>query len=996
MNGRTALFGLAIFMMLVVGFVVIEESEDSDAATYNYYLDAKEVFDNDYRGFYLRNSTYISIADYTDVENGISVKYSSNIKTFTITTSNTSVTTTITKKNLATGDTIDWNDYSWEYNSYGYTFNFSILYYANGGSNAPPNQDFTNYPTNINDVTLRSSEPTPPSGATFLGWALSQTATSPDYVAGESFTYIGEGLMRLYAVYQTQTIYTFTLSYNANGGSNAPASQTWSGTSTSHTFTVTSSSPTPPAGSTFYGWNNYPEYDVAAYVGGDQITLTTSGGSTSVTRTLYAIYDTPVYTITVNMADPNTGSVSPTTISNVPKYTFLNYGNYELYVGNVTATVTANPGYTWGYWTSNVGGQNLPVSVESDIIFTAHLVDRLYQVTFDNQYSPYGSVTPSSINNIPYNSPITVDGNKITINGTTVTAAPDVGYSFDHWSCIVPGTGTIPSNVTDTMRITAYFTENRTFSLVYDMKGGSPQIPTDTYIMPPNTASCSFEVSYTEPTKTGYYFQGWSYNSAATTVDVRGGDTVTVTWAGDGGSKTIYAVWQIRSDHIFNLIYDMKGGSPQLETQTYIGNYNTWTHVFFIPNTSPTKTGYDFVGWGIEDESTEPTFYPGSYVTVAFIDGSGDMTLYAIWEEVEPMSSAVFWSNSNYNGSVSILYKFGTSDNKGHTMSMDLLTGTVNEDQTTTWTDSGYELTIDISYPSLFVTATLTDGVDTYSQMVSAGNWNTFIVNIDSDKGKVSITPVRTFESFTDFTIYDKQTRTVLDFSDEISGAAIYTIAHTETDEGTNSPTFSVVNTTVFLNTFGIVLYNPMINLHDYFPQYEAIRVNFYSFALYGESITINGVTYVLDGSKITVQYVSDGDEHYLPGVMPNATVQTRAFELSNIYVTYQDGHCYLTFVNDRFTLDLGAFTPDNETISMQGLWYFATMVYEPYAAVEKHLSDWKILPETDKSQMVLLFLAILILAGAAVAIHARKSGLGIVDLVIIGAALVFGLVLLG
>ena len=357
-------------------------------------------------------------------------------------------------------------------------------------------------------------------------------------------------------------------------------------------------------------------------------------------------------------------------------------------------------------------------------------------------------------------------------------------------------------------------------------------------------------------------------------------------------------------------------------------------------------------------------------------------------------TDVTWWSNDQYNGKVDILFKFGDSDNKVHTLNMDLYSPTVSEG-ITTWNPSGFSLTVSVSYPSAQITASLSGGTE-LSKTVNPGKWSTFIVSIDSDNGTVSVTPIKTFESFTNYTVYEKQTKTVLDFSAQIDGAAVYTIGHTESATGENSPRFQVVSTNVFLNTYGVVLYNPTINLFDYWPQYESLRVNFYSFALYGESITINGTTYQVKDGKITVQYVSSGDEHYLPGVMPNAKVQTRTFNLDNIYVTYQDNHAYLTFVPERFTLDLGSYTAGSETISMSGLWYFASMVYEPYTVMEKHLSDWKTFPETSSAQMLLIFIAILIVAGAFVALHIRRSGLGWIDLAIIGCAAVVAFIMLG
>lgn len=491
--------------------------------------------------------------------------------------------------------------------------------------------------------------------------------------------------------------------------------------------------------------------------------------------------------------------------------------------------------------------------------------------------------------------------------------------------------------------------------------------------------------------------EDWSAGPTSTGITISGNEVTYDTWCYGNTEFTLYLSGGPGASYIVTF-QASPGDYGSMSSTTVTAQYGTLWYInadrFYIdgqvasravPRASDLTYTYSFDGWSTAEQS-------GTIVS--------DMTVTAYFSRAPVVhSDGVHWTNGNYNGKVDILFRFADTDNKTHTMTMDLYDGVVFQDESTRWDASGYSLEIDQTYTSsISIAATLlyngspTDATAT----LNPGKWTSYVISIDTDEGNVSIIPVKTFYSFTDYTLYDNQKRTVLDYSDKVKGSAILDILHTESEQGSNSPRFSVISTHVFLNTFGVVLYNPTINLHDYFPQYEAIRVNFYSFALYGESITINGITYALDGSRITVQYVSDGSEHYLPGVMPNADVQTRTFELTNIYVTYQDGHCYLTFVNDRFTLDLGAYTPNDQTISMNGLWYFATMVYEPYTATEKHLSDWKTIPETNGSQMVLMFCGILIVAGAAVAIHVRKSGLGVIDLVVIGGALVVALLTLG
>lgn len=743
---------------------------------------------------------------------------------------------------------------------------------------------------------------------------------------------------------------------------------------------------------------NVVTYTTYCY-GEEEYTLYLSGGVT------------PTYSITFVNNDHDYGSLSTYLISNVPygahwttsSKTFTIINSNPFVYSKCTATANPKSGayqYAFDGW-SYIGSG----TVTDDMTVTAYFSRSTAEYTVTFASSGNGSVSPATIPHVPYGTAITASSNTVTINGTTATATPHAAttyynYYFDSWddaAGTVTGDLTITANFIQAPKnfpVTVYYHPNAT---IYADFQEVPQ------------AGWADETAYgglihlSAVIDEGYTFDYWYGNNITEGEDwhaTSSSEGVTVT-----GQVVTYETYCYGEEE-YTLV--LSGGVPTTYTVTFqvspagygsLSSYSVtaeygdpYSHsgsIFNVGGTlvlaspAPSDTSYTYA---FDEWSTQPSGTVTSDMTVtAYFTRSP-----VIYED------GTYWTNDNYNGRMDILFKFDSTNNKTHTLDMDLLIGNVNSDQSTTWAASPYSLEVELSYPSLQVTVTLSWSSLNVTKTVTMGSWSTFVLTIDTDKGTVMVTPVRTFENFTSFTLYDKQVKTVLDFSDKITGAAVHDVRHTESVNGTNSPTFSVVGTSVFLNTFGVVLYNPTINLYDYFPQYNAIRVNFYSFALYGDSITINGITWPVNGSKITVQYVTDGSDHFLPGVMPNATVQTRTFELTNIYVTYQDGHCYLTFVNDRFTLDLGTYTAGNETISMSGLWYFATMVYEPYTATEKHLSDWKILPETDSSQMVLIFIAILILAGAAVAIHARKSGLGIIDLVIIGGALIIGLVLLG
>ena len=731
-------------------------------------------------------------------------------------------------------------------------------------------------------------------------------------------------------------------------------------------------------------------------------------GSHTVTSniSITAYFDRNVARYNVTFAAGTGGSVSPASVSNVPYNSYASVNGNQITLNNTLVVATPDPGYEFSSWSNATG----PITGNRTI--TANFTQiQTYTVTV-NHNSAYGYVSKSTFTSVPVGTSISASDNVLTVGNQTSTAtakSPSAiqTFRFDGWTGI-PQNNTVTSNLTITAVFSAAYKD---FPVTVNYHPNATITFDGTTVTYPNSAESygyGDPITITATLATGYTFdhwygynstegEGWTAGPSSSGITISGNVVTYQTWCYGveeftlyltGGPGTNYTVTFSASPVDYGSM-----SSTTVQAQYGVSWYISGDKFYIdgqiasraIPNASDLSYTYSFDGWSYVE--------PSGTVT-------DNMTVTAYFSRSPVVhSSGVHWTNGMYNGMVEMVYKFGESNNKTHTMTMDLYEGIIDQNEQTRWNQTGYSLEIVQSFTSsATITATLmyhgspTDATAT----ITPGKWMVYKISIDTDKGMVYVTPVKAFYSFTDYTLYDKQKRVVLDYSNRLTGTAVSDIVHTESAEGVNSPYFSVVGTSVFLNTFGVVLYNPTINLHDYFPQYEAIRVNFYSFALYGESITINGVTYALDGSKITVQYVSDGNEHYLPGVLPNAEVQTRTFELSNIYVTYEDGHCYLTFVNDRFTLDLGSYTVGNEVISMNGLWYFATMVYEPYTAVEKHISDWKILPETDGPQMVLMFCGILIIAGAAIAIHVRKSGLGIIDLVIIGGALVVGLLTLG
>ena len=865
----------------------------------------------------------------------------------------------------------------WQYNAPS-EYSCYLYYNANGGTNAPVTQSYTGTSTSNHTFTISSSTPTW-TDHVFLGWSESSSASTASYQPGSTISVAYNGSKTLYAVWDNGP-WTCYVYFNANGGDYTPATLSYTGNTTSdHTFTIYASSS--KEGYTFAGWS---------YTSGGADYFVIPGSTVSVPYNGYVTLTAVWYTKFTLNYDANGGSGAPASQS----YTDSSAGLTH------TFTITSFEPYreNFGFlgWSESSSASTATYQPGDTISVAYDEVKTLYAVWESAQtYTCYLYYDANGGTNAPPTQ--TYSGTSTSDHTFTISlSVPDrSGYSFGWWTYEVsPGVSAMLSPgqtvaVTYNGSVTLTAVWMTTCYLYYDANGGTNAPSTQSY-RTNTTSDHTFTISSVEPVWTNYVFLGWSESSSASTASYQPGDTISVAY---NGSKTLYAVWEDAIHYTCYLYYNANGGSGAPSTESFT-SASTSDHTFTISSVEPVWTDHTFLGWSESPSAPSASYQPGDTISMAY---NGSKTLYAIWDRV---STTVYWSNENYSGKITLIYQFAASDNVSHVMNIPLYFGNTDQDGRTVWNANGYVLQIMMSYPKLTVGCSVLDnGTSVLSDSKTLGTWNTFEIQIDSKNSMITVTPVKLFNSFTDYTLYDKQSKIVFDWSSVIVNSSMYTIEHTEHGNGSNSPKFSITSTDVFLDTYGVILNNPTINLYDYFPQYDSIRVNFYSFAIYGESITINGITYTLNDSKVKVQYVTDNGDNYLPEYMPIATVHTKVLELSNIYVTFDkgpNGHVKLTFVNDRFTIDLGAYESGDWTISMSGLWYFSTMVYSPYTATEKTLSDWKVLPETSQAQMLLIFLGILGIAGVAVAIHARRNGLGLADVLIIVAAAVVAFILLG
>ncbi len=200
-----------------------------------------------------------------------------------------------------------------------------------------------NLPSTVTFITETEANAASISSWTKAGWRDDTTVGSLEYNYGDlASTACGSNF---YSVYTRD----LTVSYNANGGSGTTPSQTETqqynsgGTSVStSTFTLSNSGFT-KTGSTFIKWAEGSTSGTQRSPG-DSYSFAPAVGTTTVTKTMYAIWTVDEYPVSFNRNCPTTGSGGQTDSVNAT------YGNA---MPTISTTAPTCAGYTFKGWYDN-------------------------------------------------------------------------------------------------------------------------------------------------------------------------------------------------------------------------------------------------------------------------------------------------------------------------------------------------------------------------------------------------------------------------------------------------------------------------------------------------------------------------------------------------------------------------------------------------------------------------------------------------------------------
>lgn len=222
----------------------------------------------------------------------------------------------------------------------------------------------------------------------------------------------------------------------------------------------------------------------------------------------------------------------------------------------------------------------------------------------------------------------TIDSGTITVNKGTASKDVSFSCSMDFsgitWSGKYAG-----SNKTASGSIAIDAKDS--YTVTYNANGGTGAPSSQT-----KWHGTALTLSTTKPTRTGYSFQGWS-TANDSSVEYAAGASYTA-----NAAVTLYAVWKANT---YAVKYNANGGTGAPANQT-----KTYGVTLKLSSTIPTRTNYNFLGWGTTASSTTVSYAAGANYTA-----NAAITLYAIWElaYVKPRIYSLSVSRCNADGTES-------------------------------------------------------------------------------------------------------------------------------------------------------------------------------------------------------------------------------------------------------------------------------------------------------------------------------------------------------
>jgi uncharacterized repeat protein (TIGR02543 family) len=379
---------------------------------------------------------------------------------------------------------------------------FTVTFDANGGSGVMASQTAPSTATLTGNSFTRSNH-------RFLGWSTDQSATSPEFANGASYSFAADAT--LYAVWEP----VFVVSFDANGGTGTMATQSAS------TSTPLSLNAFTREGWTFTGWNTQANGLGVGFGDGARYPFTTS-------QTLYAQWTPTTYTVTFN-SNGAPGSMS-SQVSAAP--------------APLTASTLTRTGHVFRGWSTSANATTATFLDQAVFPFTQNTI--LYAV-----WSPIFTVT--------YNANGGVGSMATSRSADPQSLRPNafsrVGFAFAGWNTQADGSGTSFGNgavfpFSQNQTLFAQWTQT-TFTVTFDANGGIGSMSAQSGEGPGALSRNLFS-------RPGFVFAGWTLDGSGSNLDYA--DQGSFSFSSD---VTLFAVWL----PAFTITFDANGGSGVTATQ---------------------------------------------------------------------------------------------------------------------------------------------------------------------------------------------------------------------------------------------------------------------------------------------------------------------------------------------------------------------------------------------------------------------------------------------
>lgn len=290
---------------------------------------------------------------------------------------------------------------------------------------------------------------------------------------------------------------------------------------------------------------------------------------------------------------------------------------------DISMYVPTRLGYTFtGWFESDDNGETLAVApVDKDTVYTSDT--KLYAGWRANRYT-VSYHDKDTVDLLPdpqtfmYGVPGSITEQELTRNG----------YSFAGWSLsedaaqvdYLPGQEVLSLASEDGAEIKLYAVwAANNYTIAFDANGGSNA---------PDKIQAQYDATVyiprSTPSRDGYRFLGWSLTSGSIAAAYQPGDKVKGLVADEGSEVILYAVWAANN---YTIKFDANGGSDapaDIQAQ--------YDKTVYIPRSTPSRYGYNFLGWARSKTATRAEYSAGASVSRLTASSGGVVTLYAVWE----------------------------------------------------------------------------------------------------------------------------------------------------------------------------------------------------------------------------------------------------------------------------------------------------------------------------------------------------------------------------